>query len=221
MYKLELSVNIDLPSSSGFIALKALTEALSSSTVSHLGISEWQLTSRHAYHLLLLITQARYLKWLNMSNNLLQECVPLLVSAANSLEKLAVHLSGIGDRELLEIGLILQSNTNLKQLSISSRTFFGPAMDSIKPETVSRFIEMIIAPHSRSQLCSLMLADCYKETLKCDRIQTGLRRFASQRGYPLDVTSPSDTSSGIYALRITRLQDSLPSTLLTGNSEIN
>ena len=48
----------------------------------------------------------------------------------------------------------------------------------------------------------------------------GLRRFASQRGYPLVVTTPSDTSSGIYALRMTRLQDSLPSTLLTGNSEI-
>ena len=161
---LGLSGNLHFPSSSGFTALKLLTEALSSGTASKphsLHIDDWQLTSRHAYYLLLLITQARNLQKLTIGENELQECVPLLVSAAKYLTELDITATGNGDKELLKVGLILQSNTNMRELSITSSPIFADAMDSIRIETVSRFIEIIISPDSQSCLEQLLIADCY------------------------------------------------------------
>ena len=71
-----------------FSSLKTLIEAFSSLTAVNchvLGIPSSRLTSRHVYHLILLLTQARYLKELAISGNPgLHEAVPLLLSAARN-----------------------------------------------------------------------------------------------------------------------------------------
>ena len=83
-----LDGNLYSRSSSGFIALKLLTEALSLGTATRLHgltICACSLTSRHAYHLLLLITQAKNLKELHIGQNQLQESASLLFLAAKYL----------------------------------------------------------------------------------------------------------------------------------------
>ena len=215
---LNVSHNLHSPSSSAFIALNLLVKTLSSSQLIDIILIRCQLTSRHAYHLFLLITQARNLKKLRIGDNQLQESVPLLVSAAKNLTSLELTKSGIGDKELLEVGLILQSNTNMMVLEITSHAAYTETMDSIKFETVSRFIEMIVAPDSQSCLKQLVIADCYLESLKCDKIQNTLKRFTSRRGFPLEITSPMRMEEGKNVMNVFRAAASLPSALLYGKT---
>ena len=68
---------------------------------------------------------------------------PLLVSASSNLSHfdiMYILVLEIKDKELLEIGLILQLNTNLEEFRISSRAL---GMNSIEAETVFMFIEIL------------------------------------------------------------------------------
>ena len=89
-----------------FLSLKVLIEEFSSPTASDccaLGLQNSGLTSRHAYHLILLLTQARNLQQLNLSQNPgLLGAIPLLLSAAKKLKSLSLT-DMIDDQELLEI----------------------------------------------------------------------------------------------------------------------
>ena len=177
--ELLLAGNLHSPSSNVFIALKLLTEALSSGSapsLNTLSLLSWKLTSRHAYHLLLLITQCRNLENIKIGYNQLRESVPLLVSAAKNLRVLDISASGIGDTELLQVGLILQSNTNLKMLYIYSRS--DDDKEPISFETVSRFIQRIVALSSQSHLKYLFIHDCHMEHLRYDmNVQNGVNTF--------------------------------------------
>ena len=218
---LDLSGNLHSPSSSVFIALKLLTEALSSNTASKphfLCINDWQLTSRHAYHLLLLITQARNLQKLTIGLNELQESVPLLVSAAKNLTVLDITASEIEDKELLEVCLIVQSNTDMRELHVTSSATYTDAMDTIRIETVSRFIEIIISPDSQSCLERLVIADCYLEILKRDKIQSALKLFTFCRGFPIEITSATWSKETNHAVRMKTAAASIPSSLLHGKT---
>ena len=91
-------------------------------------------------------------------------------------------------------------------------------MDSIKTETVSRFVEMIIAPDSQSCLQELIIGDSYLESLKCDKIQSALKIFTSRRGFPLEITSFMRTDIGNDAYKAGVALASMPSGLLYGKT---
>ena len=75
-----------------FSSLKTLIEAFSSTTavnVRKLQVARSGLSSRHVYHLMLLLTQARHLQEFDVSVNYrLHGALPLLLSAARNLKKI-------------------------------------------------------------------------------------------------------------------------------------
>ena len=210
--------NNDPLSSSGFIFLKSLTEELSASRFGHayyICFPDCHFTSRHGYHLLLLMS---YVQVLNVIRNKLQSCVPLLVSAANNTKVLELAATEIKDKELIEIGHILQSNTSLQleRLLISSTASLGLS-DSISPNAVCQFIELITAPNSRSTLRILTIAYDYMQAIaQNSRIQTALRRFASTHGYQLEIQPISTREQVISHLVLEDQRNSLPETVLLG-----
>ena len=101
--------------------------------------------------------------------------------------RLSFHESGIGGTELLKVGQMLQSNTNMDTLFIYSRS--DNDMEHIMFETVSSFIDRIVVPDSLSHLRILFIHSCHMEHLKCDmNIQNDVNRFALIRGLPLRIT---------------------------------
>ena len=212
--------NNDPLSSSGFILLKSLTEGLSfRDTVipnHHYCINLFQchFTSRHGYHLLLLMP---FVQIFEVSLNKLQSCVPLLVSAANNAIKLQLCGTEIEDEELIEIGHILQSNTHPEYLVISSTPNLKlNYSDSISPNTVCEFIKLITAPKSRSTLKHLKIANNYMQAIAQDRIQAELRRYASTRGYQLEICPMIAQEDYMSILVESEKRDSLPKTVLAG-----
>ena len=99
-----------------FLSLKELIENFSSPNAvgcCALGLSRSGLTSRHAYHLILLLTQARYLKKLDLSFNPgLLGAIPLLLSAAKNSTWLRL-IDIIDEQELLKMAPVLQTNTSI------------------------------------------------------------------------------------------------------------
>ena len=106
-----------------FLTLNMLIGAitLTSSNITTLGLTssnQSMLTSKHVYHLILLIYQARHLQKLDLSGNfMLAKSVSLLMIAARNVKYLVFKYL-LGDQELLDIGLLLQSNTTLECLDI-------------------------------------------------------------------------------------------------------
>ena len=113
---LRLSIKIEL------LTLNMLIRAITCSKIRNLGLTspiQSMLTSRHFYHLILLISQARHLQELDLSGNfMLAEGMSLLLLAAARNVKLVVLKDLLGDQELLEIAPLLQSNTTLECLDI-------------------------------------------------------------------------------------------------------
>ena len=168
-----------------FSSLKVLIEAFSSPTAVNyrgLNLSNSGLTSRHAYHLILLLTQARYLWNFDISMNPgLQGALPLLLSAARNLNLLSFSDIPIDDQELLETARILQSNTSLKQLDIESTS-----TPKYTPESVIEFVKIVTAPDSKSQL-QLLVFDQYKENEAVTLFSYELIFMAKSRGRNLVV----------------------------------
>ena len=155
--------------------LRTLTEVLSSPSSSKLislELSQCNFTAGlHVYYLILLITQARYLEELEISSNIgLQHHISLLVTAARNFRGL--YISDIlADKHLLAVGQILQSSsTILEVLSISSSRH--EPMYSF--ESVVKFIGIITAPKSKSNLKSLVV-DFHEELEKSEEVKRALQ----------------------------------------------
>ena len=188
-----------------FRSLIVLIEALSSSKIVRLRLRAMTaMTSRHVYHLILLVNQARNLVLLDLSANLrLAEYVPLLLIATKN-----VHILHIGDmirdKQLLEMGPILQSNTTLKYLDIAS--VFLRNLYSL--ESLCKFIEMIMAPESSLRLQHLVTD--YTDSIE---LKTTIKKFC---GYHLTVSSSRrDTEKWLKSLKSVC---SLPESLITGRT---
>ena len=188
---------------SAFEALKVLIESMSSNSFS-LPILQMYccgLTSRHAYHLILLLRQN--INNVNISENRLEECVPFLVAAATCRHSTFLDLRGtfVTDKQLVQVGGMLQSNTCLMQLSIS----YGIYDESyhqifLSTSAVCGCIELIAALTSKSALSCLTIPDCYiKDVDSNARVQRALLNFAQRRGYPLVIKSFSEIH-GTFAL---------------------
>ena len=173
-----------LQSEIDFITLNLLIGALPTSTITSLDLMSHgsPLTSRHIYHLVLLIHQAKHLQELDLSENfMLGESVPLLLIAARNVERLLFR-SMLRDQQLQEIGLILRSNTSLKHLNIENRHLYKHFLYSF--ESLCEFIKVITAPESRSQLRTLVTE--YAEGIYAKKeLMTTVNEFGERRGYPL------------------------------------
>ena len=174
------------------LMLRTLTEVLSSpnsSKLTSLGLFDSNLTAGlHVYYLILLMTQARYLEDLDISLNIgLQHHIPLLVTAARNLKTL--HISDIlADKHLLAVGQVLQSlNTRLETLNICSARY--KPMYSI--ESVVKFIELITAPTSRSNLKVLVVDFKHEEITLNKKVRRALQNSAL-RGFPLTILQSNE-----------------------------
>ena len=199
-----------------FITLNLLIGAVPTSTITSLGLNSLDspLTSRHIYHLVLLIHQARHLQELDLSeNSMLGESVPLLLIAARNVEELLFR-SMLRDQQLQEIGPILQSNTSLKHLNIEYRHPYKHCFYSF--ESLREFIKVITAPESRSQLRVLVTE--YAEDIYANKeLMTTVNKFGQSRGYPLTFCTRYPQFEGKVAMSTLNLQF-LPTSLVTGRT---
>ena len=184
---LDISYNLRTPTSSGFVALKVLTETLSScdSHVLNLYMYGCGFTSRHAYHLMLLTGSNHGMEMLNISENLLKESVPYLMMSAKQLQVIDFRGTQVIENDLLKLGEVLQSNTCLQQLSIGYGLFDEFTNMFLEPKAVCKFIKLIAHPESKSALRWLSIADCYMNAVTS--VQGSLSTFALRRGYPLEI----------------------------------
>ena len=180
-----------------FLSLKVLIEEFSSPTAVSccvLELTDSGLTSRHAYHLILLLTQARYLKELNLSSNPgLRGAIPLLLSAAKIL-KLLFLVGMIDDQELLEIAPVLQSNTSLTHLrifSVVSRSC------TYSKESLIKFVKIVTAPESKSQLEDIIVGHCSDNKDTVARLPAELTNMALSRGRSLKIRHICEVISSV------------------------
>ena len=193
-----------------FSSLKILIEAFSSPTAVNcreLKLSTCRLTSRHVYHLILLLTQAKYLQHFGVNENPgLHEAAPLLLSVARNLKLISFAHVPIDDQELLEMAQILQSNTSLIQLRIES-----PSVMRYSLESITKFVEIVTAPESKSRL-ELLAFGQYKVNIQIG-LEIGLLSYrltcmAASRGNKL-VLQPVFFDAELSELYISMLKQNL------------
>ena len=195
-----------------FITLNLLIGAVPTSNITSLGLF-LPLTSRHIYHLVLLIYQARYLQKLCLSvHSMLAESVPLLLMAARNVEQLLLFT--LRDQHLEEIGPMLQSNTSLKDLNISNRPLYKHCMYSF--ESLCEFIKVITAPESRSQL-RILVTEYAQDIYANKELMTTVNKFGQRRGYPLIFSNNDQQAERRVVMDLKNLL-SLPESLVTGRT---
>ena len=223
---LNVSDNLPTRASSAFKALQILTESMSSArgfSLHRLSMHFCGLTSRHAYHLVLLLNQN--IECLNMTDNRLWDCVPMLVAAAKWAKRLELADTRLTNKTIIKVGEILQSNTCLKCLTVSFHwdELFQSLIESmLTPEAVCKFITLIASPTSRSELSLLYIPDCYMEAIdRNEEVQIALTTFALRRWYPLKIEKFSIMKSSRASLNISYWEQvknvSIPDSLLRGN----
>ena len=167
-----------------FSSLKILIETFSSPTAVNcraLQIMYSGFTSRHVYHLILLLTQAKYLEDFGVSANPgLHETLPLLLSSTRNLKNIRLSHIPIDDQELLEMAQVLQSNTSLTVLNIDSNSV------EYTFESLIKFVEIVTAPESKSQLKLLVFGE-YQENKDIVLLSYQLTHMAASRGHKLVV----------------------------------
>ena len=181
-------IKLHIRCADNFLSLKALIENFSSPTAGDccaLELLNSGLTSRHAYHLILLLTQARKLQKLDLSYNPgLLGTIPLLLSAARKLKWLSLT-DMIDDQELLEMAPVLQSNTSLTHLeifSVVSQDFRN------SKESLIKFVEIITAPKSKSRLEEIIVGHRLDNEDIVTRLPAELANMALSRGHSLKIT---------------------------------
>ena len=200
---------------SDFSSLKILIEAFSSPTAVYCRTLELvgsDLTSRHAYHLILLLTQARYLLNLNVSlNPKLHKAVPHLLSAARTLKIARFIDIPINNQELLEMAHVLQSNTSLTELNIKS------SVTNYSNESLTQFVEIVTAPESKSRLEKLVFGRL-EENKDMASLSLNLTRMADSRGHKLEACFLDTQFSELLssALEQTSKASRMPDSLLYG-----
>ena len=198
---LDISCNLVTRQSNRFEALKILIESMSSVRgfcLPLLSMYFCGLTSRHAYHLVLLLRHN--IKYLDISENQnLSECIPMLIAAVRHTESLDVRDTSVTDKEIIQVGRILQSNTSLQKLSIGFGIFDEPFQARyLTPEAICECIKLITSHSSRSKLCLLSIADCYMKNIDSnDQVQRALTNFSLRRGHPLKILKFSITHPDI------------------------
>ena len=209
-------IDFQLRSKIDFITLNLLIGAVPTSTITSLGLMSFgsPLTSRHIYHLVLLICQARHLQELNLSENSMQaESFPLLLMAARNVERL-VFKTMLTDQHLQEIGPILQSNTSLKVLNIDNLHPYKRCFYNF--ESLCEFIKVITAPESRSQLRVLVTE--YAEDIYANKeLMTTVNKFWEGRGYPLSFSTENLQKERMVMMGWKNFQ-TLPESLVTGRT---
>ena len=211
-------IEFTLQSKIDFITLNLLIGAVPTSTITSLGLMSVgsPLTSRHIYHLVLLIHQARQLKKLDLKDNsMLAEGVPLLLMAARNVEQLILR-SILRNEHLQEIGPILQSNTSLIFLDIETELTYMHKRCFYSLDSLCKFIKVITAPESRSQLRILVTE--YAEDIYANKeLMTTVNKFVERRGYPLTFYSRKHQGKSKVLKSLNKLQ-SLPESLITGRT---
>ena len=199
-----------------FLSLKILIQAFSSPTAVNcckLQVANSGLTSRHVYHLILLLTQARYLQDFDVGGTPgLREAVPLLLSAAKNLKLIHFSHIPIDDQELLEMAQVLQSNTSITELHIESDFKMTYSFESL-----AKFVKIVTAPESKSQL-ELLFFGQFKETKGIVLLSYQLTLMAVSRGHKL-VVQPlclypelkefNSSISKQYHIKASKMPDSL------------
>ena len=207
-------IEFQLVSKIDFIILNLLIGAVPTSTITSLRLMSVgsPLTSRHIYHLVLLIYQARHLQELDLSENSMQaESFPLLLMAARHVERL-IFKTMLRDQHLQEIGPILQSNTSLQFLNIDNglykRCFYSF-------ESLCAFIKVITAPESRSQL--RILETEYAEDIYANKeLMKTVNKFGEHRGYHLTFSSHNQQAERMLVMGLENCQ-SLPESVIIGS----
>ena len=209
-------IEFQLISKIDFVTLNLLIGAVPTSTITTLSLMSLgsPLTSRHIYHLVVLIYQAKHLQELGLFENLMQaESFPLLLMAARNVERL-VFRTMLRDQHLQVIGPILQSNTSLKYLNIENRPCYRHCFYSF--ESLCEFIKVITAPESRSQL--RILETEYAEDIYANKeLMTTVNKFGERRGYPLNFSVENQQAERIIMMGLKNLE-SLPESLITGRT---
>ena len=195
-----------------FSSLKILIEAFSSPTAVNchrLQVLSSDLTSRHVYHLILLLTQARYLQHFVFTGNPgLQEAVPLLLSSARNLKIIDFSSIPIDDQELLEMARVLQSNTSLTELRMESTILeMRYTLDSL-----TKFVEIVTAPESKSQLELLVFGQENKANIL---LSCQLTQMAASHGHKL-VVRPGSFEMISSVDELFSMADKMPHSLLYG-----
>ena len=210
-------ISFQLESKIDFITLNLLISAVPTSAITSLGLTSHgsPLTSRHIYHLVLLVYQARHLQELDLGGNSLQaECFPLLLMAARNMEDLAFQTM-LRDQHLQVIGPILRSNTSLKVLNIDNFTFNKHRFYSF--ESLCEFIKVITAPESRSQL--RILKTEYADDIYANKeLMTTVNNFGERRGYPLTFSTVNPRQRERNFVTDWNNLQSLPESVVTGRT---
>ena len=209
-------IGFHLVSKFGFKTLNLLIGAVPTSTITSLGLFSHAspLTSRHIYHLVLLIHQARHLQHLDLSNNsMLADALPLLLMAARNVEDLLFN-NMLRDQHLQEIGPILQSDTSFEVLSIDNPPPYKHCFYSFK--SLCQFVKVITAAESRSQLRILYTE--YAEDIYANKeLMTNVNKFGERRGYPLNFSTRNQQEERMLVTACLNLH-SLPESLITGRT---
>ena len=80
-------------------------------------------------------------------------------------------------------------------------------------EALSKFIEMITAPESNSQL-EILVTDYAEEVIESDTLSTALNNFSSRRGYSLSICPYHELT--VMTVMITTMIKLHPHSLVTG-----
>ena len=199
-----------------FLTLNMLIGAITNSKITTLGLTstlQSMLTSRHVYHLIILIYLARNLQELNLSGNfMLAESMSLLMMAARNVKQL-VFQNMLGDQELHEIGPLLQSNTTLECLYIEY--FFFRKTYTFK--SLCELIKVITAPESRSQLIRLLVAKYAEDIYANKELMTIVNKFGERRGYALIFSTGDQLTKERFTIGMEKLLF-LPESLITGQT---
>ena len=179
-----------------FLSLEELIESFSSPTAGDcrgLNLSDSGLTSIHVNHLIRLLTQARNLLKLNLSSNPgLLGAIPRLLSAAKHLKKLSL-IDIIDDQELLEMAPVLQSNTSLTNLNI----FSAYSSRKYSKESLLKFVKIVTAPESRSQLEEITVGHSSDNEDIVTRLSAEFKTVALSSGRLLKITHIREVISSV------------------------
>ena len=121
----------------------------------------------------------------------------------------------LDNQELLEMAQVLQSNTSLTILNIGT----GSVMRKYTFEALTKFIEIVTSPESKSRLEVLVIGD-HNENKAMDSLSYKLTQIAASHGHKLvvqPVFSQTEFSKLVSLAREQHLKaDGIPDSLLYG-----
>ena len=121
----------------------------------------------------------------------------------------------VDDKELVQMTQVLQSNTSLLQLCIKS-----PFAMRYTFESLTKFVEIVTAPESKSQLELFSFGHSTEDKDTVTRLSSELTSIAASRGHPLKVLPMHESLKSGETLGLTPEQvmkaQAIPDSLLYG-----